>query len=374
MKKKSEHDSHWMALALAEANKGLFTAHPNPRVGCVVIRDNQLLAQGFHAYTGGAHAEVAAVTSLSTLEGATCYVTLEPCSHHGLTPPCADLLISKNLARCVVASLDPNPKVAGEGVARLIQAGIDVDVGVLAEEAHQLNQGFFQRMLTGRPRVIAKVASSLDGKTAMLSGESQWITSEQARHDGHKLRASCGALLTSWKTVSQDKAKMTVRVEEITENPHFKQPLRAILDRRLKLSPKSTCFEQPGEIVLYVSETLPQSQRDTFKEQVAYPEQLSIQPLPEYEHHLDLNAVLCDLGQRGINDVLIEGGAQLLGAMLQHNLIDDLVLYMAPKLLGSQARGLFDIALEMLDQHKALLLQHVEQIGPDLKIVAQVKR
>lgn len=376
MKKKFESDQHWMALALAQAKQGLFTAHPNPRVGCVFVRDGQLLAQGFHQVTGGPHAEVQAIqSSQHSLEGSTCYVTLEPCCHHGRTPPCVNKLIELNLKRCVIACLDPNPLVQGKGAEKLKNSGVDVEVGILEAQAKALNAGFFKRMTTGMPRVIAKIATSLDGKTAMSSGESQWITSTLARLDGHRLRAESGAVLTSWKSITEDQAKMTVRVPELIEStPHFKQPLRVVLDRTLQIHPQLSFFDEMGDVLVMISETVSQSSEQNFIAQLSKREQVQLIRLPENQDQLDLQAILLHLGQLGINDVLVESGSKLLGAFWQNDLVDTVVHYIAPKLLGTQTQGMFDFNILNLNDHKKLVFEEVIKLGPDLKVIAQVKR
>lgn len=356
-------DSFWMARALQLAARGLTTTTPNPRVGCVLVKDGQLVGEGWHERAGEPHAEVHALRAAGeAARGSTAYVTLEPCSHHGRTPPCADALIAAGVGRVVVAMQDPNPLVAGNGIARLRAAGIAVESGLMESAARELNIGFVSRMTRRIPWVRSKIASSLDGRTALANGISQWITGPEARSDVQRLRARSCAVLTGIGTVLSDDPKLNVREPE-----GARQPLRVVLDSRLATPPEARVL-QGGPVLIYCAE-----------EDVAKATALRVQGgevvcLPGAAGQVDLAAMLADLGRRGINEVLVEAGARLNGALLQAGLIDELVLYQAPQLLGDAARGLAALGvLDALDQRIQLAWQDVRQVGQDLRITARVK-
>lgn len=371
--KNTDLDHFYMREALKEAEKGRFTAHPNPRVGCVMVKENKIIARGGHLVTGSAHAEINAIEhATESLESAICYVTLEPCAHEGLTKPCMNALIQHKIKRCVIAVLDPNPLVAGRGAEALREAGIEVEVGILESEARKLNEGFFMRMQKVRPRVTAKVAASLDGKTAFLSGESQWITSLDARMDAHQYRAESGAILTSWATVNSDDPSMNVRDAAIVQIPHFKQPLRVVIDAELKSNPKAQLFSLPGKTMVCVHEGLSESEEHLWREALVDVEQVEVVRITSSEKHLDLNALLLYLGKRGINDVFLESGARLLGAFFEAKLIDACILYFAPKILGNQTKGMFELPIQNLAEHIRCEIETVEKVGVDLKIQTQI--
>ena len=360
----SADDSAWMAQALHLAERGLYTTSPNPRVGCVIIKAGKLLAEGWHERAGEPHAEVYALRAVGLeAKGATAYVTLEPCSHHGRTPPCADALIAAGVARVVVAMQDPNPQVAGQGIARLRAAGIAVDCGLMEAEASALNVGFIKRMRCGMPFVRSKIAMSLDGRTALSNGVSQWITGAEARRDGHHNRARSCAVLTGIATVLADDAQLTVREVATT-----RQPLRVVLDSELRM-PVTARILQGGSVLVYTA--TPDAEKITALEKFG----ADVVVFPVSNGQVDLAACLKDLATRGCNEVLVEAGRTLNGALLQAGLIDELVVYLAPQILGDMARGMAQLGeLTQLDQRIALSWQDVRQIGKDLRIIANVKK
>jgi len=360
----SAEDSVWMAQALHLAERGLYTTSPNPRVGCVLVKDGKLLGEGFHERAGEPHAEVHALRAAGAAsKDASAYVTLEPCSHHGRTPPCADALIAAGVARVVIAMQDPNPQVAGQGIARLRNAGIEVECGLMEASAIALNPGFISRMTHGLPLLRSKIAMSLDGRTALHNGESQWITGAAARRDGHHWRARSCAVLTGIGTVLADDAQLSVRDVETS-----RQPLRVVLDSTLKM-PVSARILQGGNVLVYTST------RDTQKIAVLEKAGATVQVIPASKGQVDLTACLKDLAARGCNEVLVEAGRTLNGALLQAGLIDEIVLYIAPQLLGDMARGMAQLGeLTTLDQRINLEWQDVRSIGKDIRIIANVKK
>ncbi|WP_130099186.1 bifunctional diaminohydroxyphosphoribosylaminopyrimidine deaminase/5-amino-6-(5-phosphoribosylamino)uracil reductase RibD [Siccibacter turicensis] len=358
-------DEFYMARALRLAEQGIFTTHPNPRVGCVIVRDGEIVGEGFHYRAGEPHAEVHALRMAGDkARGATAYVTLEPCSHHGRTPPCCEALIEAGVARVVAAMQDPNPQVAGRGLYRLQQAGIEVSHGLMMSEAEALNRGFLKRMRTGFPFIQLKMGASLDGRTAMASGESQWITSPQARRDVQRLRAQSHAILTSSATVLADDPALTVRWGELDQptreryaESEVRQPLRIVLDSQSRVTPAHRIVNQPGETWL----ARPRADEQTWPTGV---EQFIV---PEHNGHLDLVLMMMQLGKRQINSIWVEAGATLAGVLLQAGLVDELIVYLAPKLLGDDARGLCRLpGLETLAAAPALKFSEVRQVGPDL--------
>jgi diaminohydroxyphosphoribosylaminopyrimidine deaminase/5-amino-6-(5-phosphoribosylamino)uracil reductase len=355
-------DSQWMAHALRLAERGLFTTSPNPRVGCVLVKEGKLVGEGWHMCAGEPHAEVHALRAAgSAARGATAYVTLEPCSHHGRTPPCADALIAAGVSRVVAAMQDPNPLVAGQGLHKLRGAGIAVECGLMEAAARELNIGFVSRMTRGLPWVRSKVAASLDGKTALNNGTSKWITGAAARHDVQHWRARSCAVLTGIDTVLADDPQLNVRIES------GRQPLRIILDSQLRLP--STARILAGGALVYTASA------DSGKRAALQKAGAEVVVLPGVEGRVDLLAVLRDLAQRGINEVLVEAGRTLNGALLQAGLVDELVLYLAPQFLGDAARGLADLGeLTQLQQRVNLQWQDVRHVGGDLRIVAKITK
>jgi len=360
----SADDSMWMAQALKLAERGLYTTTPNPRVGCVLVKNGKLLAEGWHERAGEPHAEVNALRAAGEkAKGATAYVTLEPCSHHGRTPPCTDALIDAGVARVVVAMQDPNPQVSGQGIVRLQNAGIAVECGLMEVLARELNAGFSKRMTSGMPLVRSKIAMSLDGRTALNNGASQWITGTEARRDGHHWRARSCVVLTGIDTVLADNAQLTVREVKTT-----RQPLRVVLDSQLRL-PATASILQGGDVLIYT--TLNDVQKISHLQQAG----ATVVILPAMNGRVDLVACLKDLAVRGCNEVLVEAGRTLNGMLIQAGLIDELVLYFAPQLLGDMARGMAQLGeLTSLNQKIELEWQDVRQIGRDLRIVAKVKK
>ncbi|MFZ2302673.1 MAG: bifunctional diaminohydroxyphosphoribosylaminopyrimidine deaminase/5-amino-6-(5-phosphoribosylamino)uracil reductase RibD [Gallionella sp.] len=360
----SAQDSLWMAQALQLAERGLYTTSPNPRVGCVLVRDGDVVGEGWHERAGEPHAEAHALqTAGDAARGATAYVTLEPCSHHGRTPPCADALIRAGVARVVMAVQDPNPQVAGQGIAKLRAAGIEVECGLMEAAVRELNIGFFARMARGTPWVRSKIAMSLDGRTALVNGESKWITGDAARQDVQHWRARSCAVLTGIGTVLADDPQLNVRGIETS-----RQPLRAVVDNALRLPPNARLLQQRGAVVYTATQD---AQKIAALEQAG----AVVTVLPDANGQVDAAAVLRDLAARGCNEVLVEAGSKLNGALLKAGLADELVLYIAPQLLGDMARGMTQLGeLTSLDQRIELEWKDVRHVGKDLRIVARVKK
>lgn len=360
-------DSVWMAQALRLAERGLYTTSPNPRVGCVLVRDGAAVGEGWHERAGEPHAEVHALREAGeAARGAVAYVTLEPCSHHGRTPPCADALIAAGVARVVVSAQDPNPQVAGEGIAKLRDAGIAVECGLMEAAARELNIGFFARMTRGTPWVRSKTGMSLDGRTALANGVSQWITGPAARRDVQHWRARSCAVLTGAGTVLADDPQLNVREIE-TE----RQPLRVILDNELQTPPSAHMLQSQGEGNVLIYTAVQDAEKIAALERAG----ATVSVITDGAGQVDLFAVMRDLAQRGINEVLVEAGSRLNGALLRAGLVDELLLYVAPQLLGDAARGIAQLGeLTALEQRIDLTWQDVRQVGADLRIVARVKR
>jgi len=356
-------DSRWMAQALRLAEQGMYSTSPNPRVGCVLVADEKMIGSGWHRRTGEPHAEVHALLEAGDrARGATAYVTLEPCSHHGKTPPCADALIEAGVSRVVIAVQDPNPKVAGEGATRLRAAGISVDCGLMEAAARELNIGFFTRMTRGTPWLRSKIAMSLDGRTALANGVSKWITGDAARMDVQHWRARSCAVLTGIATVLADDARLNVR--DITTE---RQPLRVVLDSKLRM-PLSARILHEKSVLIYAAASDPK--KITALEKAG----AIVSVLPDGNGQVDLPAMLRDLAQRGCNEVLVEAGSTLNGTMLRAGLVDELLLYVAPQLLGDKARGMAQLGeLTGLDQRINLKWQDVRQVGNDLRITVKVE-
>ena len=360
----SAADSVWMASALKLAERGLYTTSPNPRVGCVLVKEDKLLGEGWHEKAGEAHAEINALRAAgASARGATAYVTLEPCSHHGRTPPCAEALIAAGVARVVIAMQDPNPQVAGQGMARLREAGLEVDNGLMEAAARALNPGFISRMTRGTPWMRSKIAMSMDGRTALNNGASQWITGAPARRDGHHWRARSCAVLTGIGTVLADDAQLTVRE---VETP--RQPLRVVLDSTLRMPTKARILQGGNTLIYTVAQ-------DARKISVLKEAGADIVVLPAEHGQVNLQACIKDLAERGCNEILIEAGRSLNGAFMRAGLLDELVMYLAPQLLGDAARGMAELGeLTRLEQGIELEWQDMRQTGRDMRIVALVKR
>lgn len=357
------NDLDGIRLVLNLAARGMFITSPNPRVGCIIVRDGEVIGEGFTQPAGQAHAEVQALRDAAArgndVRGATAYVTLEPCSHYGRTPPCADALVAAGLARVVAAIGDPNPQVAGQGMAKLQAAGIETTCGVLEDDAREMNIGFFSRMQRGRPWVRMKAAASLDGKTALHNGQSQWITSAEARQDGHWWRARACAILTGSGTVNQDDPQMTVRG---IDTP--RQPRRIVVDSKLHISPDARILEGGGTWIVT-------AHPNPEKEALLRKRGAEIIMLPNTQGKVDLPALMQELGRRQINELHVEAGSRLNGALIAEGCVDELLLYLAPSLLGD-ALDMFDLPrLESLEGRRDLAFHEVRQIGADLRILAR---
>ncbi len=364
---------YWMAKAIQLAQKGRYTTHPNPRVGCVLVKSDQLIGQGFHLKAGDAHAEVNALNDAKKnsqdVKGATAYVTLEPCSHQGKTPPCADALIKAGVARVVFGMQDPNPEVSGRGLAKIKKAGIEV-IGPIQElECEALNHGFIKRMTEGLPYIRVKLAMSLDGRTAMESGESQWITGPEARLDVQRLRAQSDAVVTGIGSVLADNPSMTVRIDsddKEVDSKTVRQPLRVVMDTALSIVPDAKILYPASQACVFsVEEDIEAEHLNVLKKKG-----VTVRFSPRGDDgRLDLLDAMEQLADAGINDVLLETGSALAGSFLQAGLVDEIIVYMAPKLLGSNARPLFQLPLEAMDEAVELTLKSVRQIGQDLRLV-----
>ncbi|CAM3029076.1 bifunctional diaminohydroxyphosphoribosylaminopyrimidine deaminase/5-amino-6-(5-phosphoribosylamino)uracil reductase RibD [Vibrio rarus] len=357
-------DHQMMAKAIKLAEKGRFTTHPNPNVGCVITQQQTIVGEGYHIRAGGPHAEVHALRMAGDkARGATAYVTLEPCSHYGRTPPCAEGLIKAGVARVICAMQDPNPQVGGKGIAMLREAGIEVLVGLLEPEAERINRPFLKKMRTGLPWVQLKMAASLDGKTALSNGKSQWITSPQARADVQLYRAQSGAILSTSKTVIDDSASLNVRVTELSADHQqaypqgeVRQPLRVILDRQRHLTADMRLFSADGEVLVITDNVTPQTR--TTKDGIDLPE------------------LLANLAsQHNINHIWVEAGATLAASFIEQGLVDELIVYLAPKIMGTDGRGLVNLlGLTDMDQAIELNVEQLTQVGPDIKLVATFKQ
>ncbi|MGD8174856.1 bifunctional diaminohydroxyphosphoribosylaminopyrimidine deaminase/5-amino-6-(5-phosphoribosylamino)uracil reductase RibD [Marinimicrobium sp. ARAG 43.8] len=362
----TDNDSRFMARALRLAERGIYTTMPNPRVGCVMAHGEQWLADGWHERAGEAHAEINALRHAGEkARGATAYVTLEPCNHTGRTGPCSQALVDAGVARVVFGMEDPNPQVAGEGIQRLRAAGVVVEGPLMEDEARALNPGFISRMERGRPWVRCKLAMSLDGRTAMASGESKWVTARRAREDVQRLRARSCAIISGIDTVLMDHASLTVRATELgLDNADAiarRQPLRVVLDSRGRMTPGATLLEQPGPVLLV----------GNMASQAPWPAQVETLALPGPRNRIDLTALLTELARRECNEVLLESGATLAGAFLGQGLLDEIIVYMAPKLLGSNARPLFQLPLDSMAAQLPLKIEDIRAVGHDWRITAR---
>jgi diaminohydroxyphosphoribosylaminopyrimidine deaminase/5-amino-6-(5-phosphoribosylamino)uracil reductase len=356
----SPFDEAAMRRALELAARGLYGTHPNPRVGAVLARDNEIVGEGWHQRAGEPHAEPNAIRAAGeSARGATAYVTLEPCSHHGRTPPCVDALLAAGVRRVVYAVGDPDPRVSGRGAQRLREAGLTVETGLLEREAEALNAGFMMRMRRGRPFVRLKSAASLDGCTALANGQSQWITSEAARADVQHWRAQSGAVLTSAATVLADNPRLDVRIEAP------RQPLRVVLDRRRQVRQNARVLAPPGDVLLFAALS-PARKRTQVDERVGG---ARIERVRAVRGHLDLKRVFARLGELQINEVLVEAGPRLGGALLSAGLVDEWLLYVAPKLLGAGAKPLASLGrLTRLAAAPQFEILDSVQVGPDLRL------
>ncbi|PAU76691.1 bifunctional diaminohydroxyphosphoribosylaminopyrimidine deaminase/5-amino-6-(5-phosphoribosylamino)uracil reductase RibD [Halomonas salipaludis] len=366
----------WMARALTLARRGLYTTDPNPRVGCVLVKQRRIVGEGFHARAGEPHAEVHALRAAGdAARGATAYVTLEPCSHHGRTGPCAEALVAAGVKRVVVAMQDPNPQVAGRGLTILREAGVEVECGLMEEQAQALNPGFILRMTRQRPLVRLKMATSLDGRTAMRSGESQWITGPRARTEVQRLRARSSAVISGVESIIFDNSRLTVRASQLdlddAEAIASRQPLRVIVDSRLRLPQAAACLREPGRTLVA---TCSHDAERRSRLEAAGAEVLVL--ASGIDGRVDLQALLRYLAnQEQANEVLVETGATLAGAMLDAELVDEIQLFMAPTLLGGEARPLFSLpGLETMAQQRALDILDIRAVGRDWRITARPQR
>lgn len=359
-------DHQWMAAALKLAKQGIYSTSPNPRVGCILVKDGKSIGEGWHQKAGEPHAEVLALRAAGdSARGATAYVTLEPCSHYGRTPPCAEGLIKAGVSRVVAAVCDPNPDVAGRGFQMLRDAGIDVVESCLEDQAIAINEGFMKRMRTGLPLVRMKLAMSLDGRTAMASGQSQWITGPEARRDVQHLRAQSCAVITGADSVLIDDPSMTVRAEaaELSIPADLqRQPLRVIIDGEHRVAAAAKIFVQAGDILI-AGKTIPSApiERDTDLGSLTY-------WVGEKNEHTDLSGLLRHLAEQGHNEILVESGAQLAGAFVKDALVDELIVYCAPTLLGSDARPLLSLPLDDMAAQIRWRWHDVRMVGNDLRL------
>jgi diaminohydroxyphosphoribosylaminopyrimidine deaminase/5-amino-6-(5-phosphoribosylamino)uracil reductase len=353
-----------MQRALRLAKLGLYTTDPNPRVGCVLVKNGEIVGEGWHKRAGEPHAEVLALAQAGDrAKGSTVYLTLEPCSHTGKTPPCADALIKAGVEKVIVAMVDPNPLVAGKGLEKLRNNGIETKSGLLEEQARGLNPGFIKRMERGLPYVRVKMAMSLDGRTAMASGESEWITGEAARRDVQLLRARSTAVLTGINTVLSDDPSMNVRLskDELDIEGDVRQPTRVVLDSHMRFPLDAKICKQAGEVLVITSSDEPR--------EIANCEVIKV---PADNGRIDLHAAMKLLAEKEVNEIHVEAGAKLGGAMIKNKLVDELIVYMAPHIMGDDARGLFSIeGLSEMKDRISLDVQDVRAIGKDLRITAK---
>ncbi len=357
-------DVEYMQHAIRLAKKGLYTTDPNPCVGCVIVRDGEIVGEGWHRYAGEPHAEINALEQAGDkAEGATVFVTLEPCSHTGKTPPCAEALINAGVKKVIVAMIDPNPLVAGDGLEKLERAGIATTSGLLESQARELNPGFIKRMESGRPFVRVKLAMSLDGRTAMASGESQWISGDASRNDVQHLRAESSAILTGIDTVLADDPSMNVRLTaEQLDIDQVRQPKRIVLDSRFRMLPDVKIATLDGECIVYTTVNVDNDERYPFK----------IKMIGMQDAQIDLHALMKDLAREEINLLHVEAGSVLCGALLKDNLVDEIIIYMAPHIMGNSAKGLFHLPeLAQMKDRISLDINDVRSIGNDIRIIAQ---
>lgn len=383
---KASQDSRWMSLALQLAERGRYTTKPNPSVGCVIVSEECLVGEGWHQRAGTAHAEVHALNMAGLkAKGATAYVTLEPCFHHGRTGPCCEALIQAGVARVVFAMQDPNPLVAGQGLAALRAAGLVVDGPVLEAAAREMNRGFIRRMERKRPWVSCKIATSLDGRTAMANGESQWITGSPARKDVQRLRASSSAIVTGIDSVLQDNSRLNLRPDELilpngvdVDLVMALAPLRVVLDTQLRLGESTAVnaaiLDESAPTLILTGEDSLSRQAEKVHRLSALGPHVSIESLPVgNDGRLCLESVMALLADRDCNEVLLEAGARLSGAFLKAGLIDELVVYQAPVLLGSEARPMIDLALHKMSEKKSLHVIDQRKLGDDQRMIVRFK-
>ena len=355
-------DHEFMGQALELAGRGLYSTTPNPRVGCLIVRDGTIVGAGWHEKAGMPHAEALALKAAGArARGATLYVNLEPCSHHGRTPPCADAIVDSGVTRVVAAVQDPNPQVAGAGFSKLRAAGIAVEQGLREAEARELNVGFFARMTRGRPWVRVKIAASLDGRTALANGKSQWITGEAARVDGHRWRARACAILTGFGTVRDDDPQLNVRG---VDTP--RQPLKIVVDSKFETSPSARLFQEGKALVVGAVDDA----KRVASLKAAGAEVVSI---PNESGKVELFKLMEELARRELNEIHVEAGTKLNGSLLQAGVVDELLVYFAPSVIGDSGRGMFHLTeITELSRARALKIREVERVGADLRIIARI--
>lgn len=364
------NDQAYMAEALQLATKGLYTTRTNPRVGCVIVKEGVIIGRGYHISPGKPHAEVMALESAADSEGATVYISLEPCAHYGKTPPCTEALVASKVSRVVAAMTDPNPLVQGKGLQYLQNNGITVDVNLLENEAAELNKGFVKRMQHDKPYVTVKSAISLDGKTAMKSGESKWISCEQSRADVQKLRARSCVIMTGIDTVIADDPNLTVRAtpDELGIDNNFQQPRRVILDTNLRISPNANVLKNGEEVIIYTCVD------DNDASNTLKNNKIDIKQVKKSGKNIDLGAVMKDLADRGVNEVLVEAGSTLVGSLLEHNFVDEMIIYMAPHMLGSANMGMANLGyIENMQDRIEFDYCQVRMLGNDVKLQLKPK-
>lgn len=376
----SSTEQTFMCRAIELAQLGHYTTSPNPRVGCVIVKDGFIVGEGFHKKTGTAHAEVHALAQAGKkANNATAYVTLEPCSHFGRTPPCAEALKKAGISEVIIAMVDPNPQVSGKGIKLLEAAGIRTKLGLLNAEAKTLNIGFIKLMTEHKPYVRLKMATSLDGKIAMENGESKWITGSDARKDVQRLRAQCCAIICGADSVIIDQAKMTVRHGDLGEiaqhyiESDLRQPVRIIIDSQNRLTPDLALFSHQSPVIIIRSKQNNRETESGLEKQQHWPHFVEQVELPlTKQQKIDLNALISFLAERAFNDILIESGSHLAGAFVEKNLVDELILYQAPKLMGKSAQSMLIMpSLERLADAKSLHIIETAMIGEDIRIVAK---
>ena len=371
-------DQNYMRRALELAERGLYTTTPNPHVGAVLVKDNRILGEGWHQIAGEPHAEVLAIRDAKdkggadAVKGSTLYVTLEPCSHQGRTPPCAGLVVAEGVARVVAAMEDPNPKVAGQGFAELRAAGIDVRVGLLEADARELNIGFISRMTRGLPWVRLKVAASLDGKTALANGQSQWITGPEARRDGHAYRARSCAILTGIGTVLEDDPQLNVR-EVVTP----RQPLKIIVDSNLQIPHDARILNEGKVLIVCAVEDAarPETGSGALERRAALRDKgFEVLSLPGLNGKVDLSALMKELAKRDLNEIHVETGFKLNGSMLREECVDEILIYFAASIIGHTGQGMFNLPeLTDLEDRRKLRIHRVNLVGPDLRLIARLE-
>ncbi|HSC46939.1 MAG TPA: bifunctional diaminohydroxyphosphoribosylaminopyrimidine deaminase/5-amino-6-(5-phosphoribosylamino)uracil reductase RibD [Gammaproteobacteria bacterium] len=362
----SAADHGYMAEALRLAENGLYTTDPNPRVGCVVVKDGKVLGRGFHRKAGEAHAEVLALEEAgAAAKGATLYLNLEPCAHHGKTPPCAEAVVAAGAARVVASMTDPNPQVSGKGFELLRAKGIRVDTGLMEAQARALNPGFISRMARGRPWVRSKLAVSLDGRTALAGGVSKWISGEAAREDVHRWRARSSAVLTGIGTLLADDPSFSVRLPG-----EWRQPMKVVVDTNLSTPADAKIFKREPDAV-YIATAVD----DPEEQEALLAAGANIQVFPEKRGFMDLKAILETLAELECNEVLMEAGAGMNGALLEAGLLDEFILYMAPHLLGDTARGMFSLPpLGSMEERRELQIMDARMVGEDLRLILRPKQ